>query len=56
MVVVTHEMGFARQVADEIMFMDKGSIVEKNHTHAFFNQPVHERTRQFLGKILDYQT
>ncbi|GAB6145951.1 amino acid ABC transporter ATP-binding protein [Desulfocicer niacini] len=56
MVVVTHEMGFARQVADEIMFMDKGSIVEKNHTHAFFNHPVHERTRQFLGKILNYQT
>ncbi len=56
MVVVSHEMGFARQVADEIMFMDKGCIVEKNHTHAFFSHPVHERTRQFLGKILDYQT
>ncbi|MFK5952026.1 MAG: amino acid ABC transporter ATP-binding protein [Desulfobacterium sp.] len=56
MVVVTHEMGFARQVADEIMFMDKGCIVEENYTHAFFNHPVHERTRQFLGKIFDYQT
>ena len=56
MVVVTHEMGFARQVADEIMFMDKGRIVEKNHTHTFFSHPVHERTRQFLSKILEYQT
>ena len=53
MVVVTHEMGFARRAADEVVFMDKGRIVEKNRARDFFSRPVHERTRQFLGRILD---
>ncbi|SDU04633.1 amino acid ABC transporter ATP-binding protein [Desulfobacula phenolica] len=53
MVVVTHEMGFARRAADEIVFMDKGRIVEKNNTRDFFARPAHERLRQFLGRILD---
>jgi len=53
MVVVTHEMGFARRAADEIVFMDKGRIVEKNNARDFFIRPVHDRTRQFLGQILD---
>ena len=53
MVVVTHEMGFARRAADEVMFMDQGRIVEKNNAHDFFARPVHERTRQFLGKVME---
>ena len=53
MVVVTHEMGFARRAADEVVFMDQGRIVEKNNARDFFQHPVHERTRQFLGRILD---
>ena len=53
MVVVTHEMGFARRAADEIVFMDKGRVVEKNNALDFFSRPVHERTRQFLGRVLD---
>lgn len=53
MVVVTHEMGFARRAADEVVFMDKGRIVEKNNARDFFSRPVHERTRRFLGRILD---
>lgn len=52
MVVVTHEMGFARRAADEIVFMDQGRIVEKNNARDFFSHPVHERTRQFLGKVM----
>ena len=54
MVVVTHEMGFARKVADEILFMDHGRIVEQNKSEDFFLHPVHERTQQFLSRILDY--
>ena len=53
MVVVTHEMGFARRAADEIVFMDRGRIVEKNNARDFFARPVHDRTRKFLGRILD---
>ena len=53
MVVVTHEMGFARRAADEVVFMDQGRIVEKNNARSFFQHPVHERTCQFLGRILD---
>ncbi len=53
MVVVTHEMGFARRAADEIVFMDKGRIVEKNTAREFFLRPAHERTRQFLGRVMD---
>jgi general L-amino acid transport system ATP-binding protein len=52
MVVVTHEMGFARQVADRIVFMDAGQIVEINTPQAFFNNPQHERTKLFLSQIL----
>ncbi|MDR0916990.1 MAG: amino acid ABC transporter ATP-binding protein [Oscillospiraceae bacterium] len=52
MVVVTHEMGFARQVADRIVFMDDGVIVEEGTPDAFFSNPTNERTRLFLSKIL----
>jgi general L-amino acid transport system ATP-binding protein len=52
MLVVTHEMGFARQVADRVVFMDRGEIVEVNAPESFFAAPQHERTRQFLGQIL----
>ena len=52
MLCVTHEMGFARQVADRIVFMDAGEIVEVNEPAAFFTDPRHERTRRFLGQIL----
>ncbi|MDV2495737.1 MAG: amino acid ABC transporter ATP-binding protein [bacterium] len=54
MVVVTHEMGFARQVADRIVFMDEGEIVEIAPPASFFTEPVHERTRLFLSKILTH--
>jgi general L-amino acid transport system ATP-binding protein len=52
MLVVTHEMGFARQVANRIVFMDDGQIVEMNEPEAFFNNPQHERTKLFLSQIL----
>ena len=52
MVVVTHEMTFARKVAHEIVFMDKGQIIEKGAGNIFFNHPEKERTRQFLSRIL----
>jgi len=52
MIVVTHEMGFAKKVADEIIFMDNGTIVEKGAVHAFFKNPQTERAQQFLGRIL----
>jgi len=52
MVVVTHEMGFARKVADRIVFMESGRIVEENSPSEFFRNPRDERTRQFLSKIL----
>jgi polar amino acid transport system ATP-binding protein len=52
MVVVTHEMGFAREVASRVLFMDGGVVVEEAPPAQFFTNPVHERTRQFLGKIL----
>jgi general L-amino acid transport system ATP-binding protein len=52
MLVVTHEMGFARQVADRIVFMDEGQIVEVNVPEEFFAHPKHERTRLFLSQIL----
>ncbi|HVY57312.1 MAG TPA: amino acid ABC transporter ATP-binding protein [Xanthobacteraceae bacterium] len=52
MLVVTHEMGFARQVANRMVFMDAGQIVEINEPEAFFTNPQHERTRAFLGQIL----
>ncbi|PIK71204.1 ABC transporter ATP-binding protein [Methylobacterium frigidaeris] len=52
MLCVTHEMGFARQVADRVIFMDEGQIVESNTPEAFFRAPAHERTRLFLSQIL----
>src|SRR5215469_192257 len=52
MLVVTHEMGFARQVANRIVFMDEGQIVEVNVPEEFFAHPQHERTRLFLSQIL----
>ena len=52
MLCVSHEMGFARQVADRIVFMDAGEIVETNEPNGFFSNPLHERTRRFLSQIL----
>jgi general L-amino acid transport system ATP-binding protein len=52
MICVTHEMGFARQVADRVIFMDYGQIVEQNVPEAFFGNPQHERTKLFLSQIL----
>lgn len=54
MVVVTHEMGFARRVADCIIFMDEGEIVEKNPPKIFFEKPKSDRTKLFLEQILDH--
>jgi general L-amino acid transport system ATP-binding protein len=52
MLVVSHEMGFARQVANRIILMDAGQIIEMNEPQAFFDHPRHERTKLFLGQIL----
>jgi general L-amino acid transport system ATP-binding protein len=52
MLCVTHEMNFAKQVADRVIFMDRGEIVESNAPEAFFANPQHERTRLFLSQIL----
>jgi general L-amino acid transport system ATP-binding protein len=52
MVCVTHEMGFAREVANRVLFMDEGRIVEENTAEAFFSQPRGDRLRAFLGQIL----
>ncbi|NOZ31852.1 MAG: amino acid ABC transporter ATP-binding protein [Alphaproteobacteria bacterium] len=52
MLVVTHEMGFARQVANRVMFMDEGQIIEQNEPEEFFSNPKHERTKHFLSQIL----
>ena len=52
MVVVSHEMGFARNAADRIIFMDEGQIVEENTPDVFFTNPTHERTKRFLSQIL----
>ena len=54
MICVTHEMGFARQVASEIVFMDQGTIVEHASPDEFFRNPREERTREFLSKILSH--
>ena len=54
MMVITHEMGFARRVADRIAFMDEGRIVEEGRPQAFFESPRDRRTREFLGKILSH--
>ncbi len=52
MIVVTHEMGFAREVADRVIFMDGGFIVEENVPEELFSHPSHERTQSFLNKVL----
>jgi ABC-type polar amino acid transport system ATPase subunit len=52
MLVVTHEMGFAREVAHRVVFMDAGQIVEQGTAADVFDRPQHARTREFLGKIL----
>lgn len=52
MVIVTHEMGFAKEVSDRVLFMDGGIILEENDPKLFFSQPKEERTKQFLNKIL----
>ena len=52
MLVVTHEMGFATAVADSVIFMDEGEIIERNDPHNFFKNPKHERTKLFLSQIL----
>jgi len=54
MIVVTHEMGFAKAAADEVVFMDKGQIVEKASPVVFFTNPTHERTKLFLSQILNH--
>ncbi len=54
MIVVSHEMGFARQVADRVIFMDDGQIVEQNEPESFFNDPKSDRTKLFLSQILGH--
>jgi len=54
MLCVTHEMGFAKAVADRVIFMDQGQIVEQNTPHDFFNHPQHPRSQDFLSKILGH--
>jgi polar amino acid transport system ATP-binding protein len=52
MVVVTHEMGFAREVGSRLLFMDQGVIMEEGEPRAVFENPQHERTQAFLSKVL----
>jgi general L-amino acid transport system ATP-binding protein len=52
MIVVTHEMGFARSVADRLVFIDSGQVVEEGTPERIFSQPQHERTKLFLSQIL----
>ena len=54
MICVTHEMGFARRVADRVIFMDEGEIVEQNDPHSFFDNPENERSKLFLSQILQH--
>lgn len=54
MVVVTHEMGFAREVADRVIFMDQGTVLEDREAVAFYDGPKEERARQFLSKIINH--
>ena len=54
MLVVTHEMGFAKKVADSVIFMDEGEIIEQNDTNNFFNNPKNDRTKLFLSQILNH--
>ena len=52
MLVVTHEIGFAADVADRVVFMDQGIILEQGPPSTFFRQPTHERAAQFLAKVI----
>jgi general L-amino acid transport system ATP-binding protein len=52
MIVVTHEMGFAKSVAHRVLFMDEGEIIEENEPEEFFNNPQNDRTKLFLSQIL----
>jgi ABC-type polar amino acid transport system ATPase subunit len=52
MLCVTHEMGFARRVADRVLFLDEGRLLESGSPAEVFEQPRHERTRQFLSRVL----
>ena len=54
MICVTHEMGFAKKVADRVIFMDQGQIIEENAPEPFFNDPQSERTKLFLSQILGH--
>lgn len=54
MICVTHEMGFAREVADRVIFMDEGNLIEENSPEEFFNNPKSDRTKDFLSKILSH--
>jgi ABC-type polar amino acid transport system ATPase subunit len=54
MLVVTHEMGFARQVADRVIFMDEGKIVEAGKPAQIFDGPAHQRTRDFVNAVLQH--
>lgn len=52
MIVVTHEMAFAREVSDRVLFMDAGQIIEENNPSELFNHPLHQRTQEFLSKVI----
>ena len=54
MVCVTHEMGFAKAVADRVIFMDNGQIIEENNPNDFFDRPQNERTKDFLAKVIGH--
>ena len=54
MLCVTHEMGFAKTVADRVIFMDGGEIIEENNPDEFFDNPQHDRTKLFLSQILNH--
>ena len=54
MICVTHEMGFAKTVANRVIFMDAGEVVEENEPHEFFNNPQQDRTKLFLSQILGH--
>ena len=54
MLVVTHEMGFAREVANRVIFMDEGQIIEQNEPAEFFDNPQNDRTKLFLSQILGH--
>ena len=53
MIIVTHEMGFAKNVADRVFFMDRGTILEDDSPEVIFGNPKHERTKEFLNKVLN---